>query len=48
MAGFRNNHGYDIPSLDLVFVRVGNGDEYPADFEGEFVRRVISAIEHQN
>ena len=44
-AGFRNNHGYVVPSLDLVFVRVGRGDQYPKDFESELVRRVVAAVE---
>jgi CubicO group peptidase (beta-lactamase class C family) len=44
-AGFRNNHGYVIPSLDLVFVRVGRGDQYPKDFESELVKRVVAAVE---
>ena len=44
-AGFRNNHGYVIPSLDLVFVRVGRGDKYPPDFESELVKRVLAAVE---
>ncbi len=44
-AGFRNNHGYIVPSLDLVFVRVGSGDQYAPDFESELVKRVIAAIE---
>ena len=26
-AGARNNHGYVVPSLDLVFVRLGDGTE---------------------
>ena len=41
-AGFRNNHGWVIPSLDLVFVRVGTGDKYPADFESDLVKRVVA------
>jgi CubicO group peptidase (beta-lactamase class C family) len=44
-AGFRNNHGYVVPSLDLVFVRVGNGDQYPEHFEAELVNRVVAAME---
>jgi CubicO group peptidase (beta-lactamase class C family) len=44
-AGFRNNHGYIIPSLDLVFVRAGSGDKYPADFESDLVKRVLAAVE---
>ena len=43
-AGFRNNHGYVIPSLDLVVVRVGNGDRYPQNFESDLVKRVIAAV----
>ncbi|HWB11503.1 MAG TPA: serine hydrolase [Pirellulales bacterium] len=44
-AGFRNNHGYVVPSLDLVFVRVGRGDKYPPDFESELVKQVIAAVD---
>jgi hypothetical protein len=44
-AAFRNNHGYVIPSLDLVFVRVGSGDKYPPDFESDLVKRVLAAVE---
>ena len=44
-AGFRNNHGYVIPSLDLVFVRVGRGDKYPPDFESDLVKRVLAAVD---
>ncbi len=43
-AGFRNNHGYVVPSLDLVFVRLGRGDKYPQDFESELVKRVVAAV----
>jgi CubicO group peptidase (beta-lactamase class C family) len=43
-AGFRQNHGFVVPSLDLVFVRVGEGFRYPKDFERELVRRVLAAI----
>ena len=43
-AGFRQNHGYVIPSLDLVFVRVGTGFRYPRDFEHELVKRVLAAV----
>ncbi len=44
-AGFRANHGFAVPSLDLVFVRVGLGFKYPGNFEGELVKRVIAAVE---
>jgi CubicO group peptidase (beta-lactamase class C family) len=43
-AGFRQNHGYAVPSLDLVFVRVGTGFRYPKDFERELVERVLAAV----
>ena len=44
-AGARNNHGYVVPSLDLVFVRVGDGNKYPKDFEQELVKKVLAAVE---
>jgi len=44
-AGALNNHGYVVPSLDLVFVRLGNGNKYPNQFEQELVKKVIAAIE---
>jgi CubicO group peptidase (beta-lactamase class C family) len=44
-AGFRQNHGFVVPSLDLVFVRVGDGFHYPREFEQELVRRVLAAVQ---
>jgi CubicO group peptidase (beta-lactamase class C family) len=44
-AGALNNHGYVVPSLDLVFVRLGNGQKYPNQFEQELVKRVIASVE---
>jgi CubicO group peptidase (beta-lactamase class C family) len=43
-AGARNNHGYVVPSLDLVFVRVGDGEKYPKDFEDQLVMKVLAAV----
>jgi CubicO group peptidase (beta-lactamase class C family) len=43
-AGARNNHGYVVPSLDLVFVRTGDGTKYPQKWEQELVKRVIAAV----
>jgi CubicO group peptidase (beta-lactamase class C family) len=43
-AGARNNHGYVVPSLDLVFVRLGDAEKYPKDFEQELVKKVIAAV----
>jgi CubicO group peptidase (beta-lactamase class C family) len=44
-AGFLNNHGYVVPSLDLVFVRLGEGKNHPKNFEQDLVKRVIAAVE---
>jgi CubicO group peptidase (beta-lactamase class C family) len=44
-AGARNNHGYVVPSLDLVFVRLGDGQKFPDnDFEQQLVRKVLAAV----
>jgi len=43
-AGARNNHGYVVPSLDLVVVRLGDGQKYPKEFEQELVRKVLAAV----
>jgi hypothetical protein len=44
-AGAKNNHGYLVPSLDLVFVRLGDGGKYPKDWEKELVKKVVGAVE---
>jgi CubicO group peptidase (beta-lactamase class C family) len=44
-AGARNNHGYLVPSLDLVFVRLGEGEKFPEKkFEQELVKKVLAAV----
>ena len=43
-AGAFNNHGYVVPSLDLVFVRLGNGKKFPKDFEDQLVTKVLAAV----
>ena len=44
-AGAFNNHGYVIPSLDLVFVRLGDGKKFPdKDFEQQLVKKVLAAV----
>jgi CubicO group peptidase (beta-lactamase class C family) len=45
-AGARNNHGYVVPSLDLVFVRLGDSEKYPdpKNWEHELVNKVIAAV----
>ena len=44
-AGARNNSGWVVPSLDLVFVRTGDGNTYPKGFEAELVTLVLAAVE---
>jgi CubicO group peptidase (beta-lactamase class C family) len=43
-AGARHNHGYVLPSQDLVVVRVGDGQKYPKEFEQELVKKILAAI----
>jgi CubicO group peptidase (beta-lactamase class C family) len=44
-AGAFHNHGYVAPSLDLVFVRLGDGRKFPAkDFEQQLVKKVLAAV----
>ncbi len=39
------NHGFVVPSLDLVFVRLGDGAKFPEHFERELVAKVVAAVE---
>jgi CubicO group peptidase (beta-lactamase class C family) len=43
--GKDNNDGFVIPSLDLVFVRLGDGSSYPKGFKEELVRKVLASVE---
>ena len=43
-AGANNNHGYVVPSKDLVFVRLGDGKKFDKGFEQELVTRVLAAL----
>ena len=43
-AGAFNNHGYVVPSQDLVFVRLGDGKKFPKDWEQELVKKVLAAV----
>jgi len=38
------NDGFVVPSLDLVFVRLGDGDKFPAGFEKDLVLKVLAAV----
>jgi CubicO group peptidase (beta-lactamase class C family) len=45
-AGAFNNHGYVVPSLDLVFIRLGDGKKFPdKDFEQQLVKKVLASIQ---
>jgi hypothetical protein len=43
-AGALYNNGYVVPSLDLVFVRLGDGKKFPKDWETELVQKVLAAV----
>ena len=42
--GRDHNDGFVVPSLDLVFVRLGNGNKFPKDFEKGLVLKVLAAV----
>ena len=43
--GRNHNDGFIVPSLDLSsFVRLGNGDQFPKDFEKDLVLKVLAAV----
>ena len=42
--GRDHNDGYVVPSLDLVFVRLGNGNKFPKDFQRDLVLAVLAAV----
>jgi hypothetical protein len=45
--GANSNNGYIIPSLDLVFVRLGESDKLPAGSEpldAGLLKRVLAAV----
>jgi CubicO group peptidase (beta-lactamase class C family) len=44
-AGANNNHGYVVPSLDLVVVRLGDGRKFPDKWETDLVNKVLAAVE---
>jgi CubicO group peptidase (beta-lactamase class C family) len=43
--GKDHNNGWVVPSLDLVFVRLGDGQGFPKDFEKDLVLKVLAAVE---
>jgi CubicO group peptidase (beta-lactamase class C family) len=42
--GRNHNDGFVVPSLDLVFVRLGDGSTFPKDFETDLVKKVLAAV----
>ena len=42
--GAFNNDGFVVPSLDLVFVRLGDSRKFPKDFERRLVEKVLAAV----
>jgi CubicO group peptidase (beta-lactamase class C family) len=42
--GRNHNDGFVVPSLDLVFVRLGNGSAFPNGFEKALVLKVLGAV----
>jgi len=42
--GRDHNDGFVVPSLDLVFVRLGDGDRFPVGFEKDLVLKVLAAV----
>jgi hypothetical protein len=42
--GRNDNDGFVVPSLDLIFVRLGDGDQFPADFEKDLVLKILAAV----
>ena len=43
-SGRNHNDGFVLPSKDLIFVRLGDGDQYPKDFEDQIIKRVLAAV----
>jgi CubicO group peptidase (beta-lactamase class C family) len=43
--GHLYNDGFAVPSLDLVFVRFGNGERHPVRFERTLVEKVLAAVD---
>jgi CubicO group peptidase (beta-lactamase class C family) len=42
--GRNHNDGFVVPSLDLIFVRLGDGEKFPKDFEKDLVLKVLAAV----
>lgn len=42
--GRDHNDGFIVPSMDLVIVRLGDGHEFPGNFERNLVLKVLAAV----
>lgn len=42
--GKDHNNGWVIPSLDLIVVRLGDGQGFPKDFEKDLVQKVLASV----
>jgi hypothetical protein len=42
--GHLYNDGYLIPSLDLIFVRLGRGEKFPPAFQADLVKKILAAV----
>jgi hypothetical protein len=40
----RIDHGFVVPNLDVVSVRLGDGNRHPKDFEQDLARKVLAAV----
>ncbi len=43
-SGRNHNDGFVLPSRDLIVVRLGDGSEYPKDFEDRLIAAVMASI----
>ncbi|WP_435017647.1 serine hydrolase domain-containing protein [Tundrisphaera sp. TA3] len=44
-SGRNHNDGFVLPSRDLVFVRLGDGNRFPRDFEDQLVAKILVAFD---
>ncbi len=43
-SGRNHNDGFVLPSRDLIVVRLGDGGDYPRDFEDQLIARVLASL----
>jgi hypothetical protein len=42
--GPNHNDGFVVPGLHLIFVRLGDGDQFPKAFEKDLVLKILAAV----